>query len=310
MNPNSAGMALLKLIIDIGYSFTKIYFNGQIYKIPTAISYAVDSGINYGTDGIYQFEGQKLFVGEMAASNESFTTTDYSFLYKFAPLIVYHVIKKLGIDPTTVQIELRTGLALVDWQKKEEFIKRVSHLKVNGEEIFTTPMLIPQGAGSAIAYVYLELGGVYPDTMMVIDIGYNTINLLSYEGSEPVKQRCKSFPGHGVSSIIRPFANFMETRFGIPFSEAEAIKIFMKNEFSFNGEKRPEVSEMIMELKQNFIQKLINSVLVSEKKYLGLSDIVLFTGGGAYFLKDVPLPPNVRFPKDNYEFQNVIGYSI
>ena len=301
---------LLKLMIDIGYSFTKIYFNGQLYKIPTAISHAFDTGIAYGTNDIYEFEGQKYYVGEVAANNESFTTTDYNILYKFSPLIIYHIIKKLGIDHTQYQIELRTGLALIDWQKKEDFAARIQHIKVNGEELYTSPLLIPQGAGAAVAYVYMELNGEYPSTMMVIDIGYNTINLLAYEGQEPIKQRCKPFPGHGVSSIIRPFANFLETQYGIPFSEAEAIKIFMRNEFIYNGEIRPEVPQMIIELKQSFIQKLINSVLVSEKKNLGMSSIVLFTGGGAYFLKDILQQPNVRFPKDNYEFQNVIGYSI
>lgn len=298
----------MKLVIDIGYSFTKIWYDGKLYKIPSAISYAVDSGINYGTDDVYQFEGQKLYVGEIAANNESFTTTDYNFLYKYAPVIIYHIIKKLNVPLDG--IELRTGLALADWAHKEDFSKRIGTIKVSGEEIHTTPVLIPQGAGSVIAYVQQELGGVYPESLMAIDIGYNTINLLSYEGPTPIKQRCKSFPGHGVSSIIRPFTNFMETKFGIPFSEAEAIKIFMKNEFTFNGTQRPEVPEMIAELKQNFIQKLINSVLVSEKKYLGLSEVVLFSGGGAYYLKDIPLPQNVKFPKENLEFQNVIGYAV
>lgn len=300
----------MKLVIDIGYSFTKIWYDGKLYKIPSAISYAVDSGINYGTEDVYLFEGQKLYVGEIAANNESFTTTDYNFLYKYAPVIIYHIIKKLNVPFDKEAIELRTGLALADWAHKEDFSKRIGTIKVSGEEIHVTPILIPQGAGSVIAFVQQELQGVYPSSLMAIDIGYNTINLLSYEGATPIKQRCKSFPGHGVSSIIRPFTNFMETKFSIPFSEAEAIKVFMKNEFIFNGTQRPEVPEMIAELKQNFIQKLINSVLVSEKKYLGLSEVVLFSGGGAYYLKDIPLPPNVKFPKENLEFQNVIGYAV
>lgn len=270
-----------KIAIDIGYSFTKIYYEGKLYKIPSAISYAVDSGINFGSEDVYLFEGQRLYVGEMASNDESFTTTDYNFLYKYAPLIIFHIMKKLNVD-LTQEIEVRTGLALSDWAKKEDFAQRISIIKLNeNDSARIKPILIPQGAGSVVAFVNTELDGKYPDSMMAIDIGYNTINLLAYEGSTPIKNRCKPFPGHGVSSIIRPFTNFMETKFNIPFSEAEAIKIFMKNEFIYNGETRPEVPEMIAELKQNFIQKLINSILVSEKKYLGLSNVVLFSGGGA-----------------------------
>jgi hypothetical protein len=305
-----------KIAIDVGYSYTKIWFNDQIYKLPSAISYAVDSGIQFGTEDVYNFEGQKLYVGDMAANNESFVTTDYNFLYKYAPIIIYHIFKKLnltsndGAAALANGIELRTGLALADWAKKDEFMTRISNIKVNGEEIKTNPILIPQGAGAITSYIYTELAGNWPTTILGIDLGYNTINLISYEDGVPVKSRCKSFPGHGVSSIVRPFANFMETKFSIPFSEAEINKIFVRGNFTFNGEKRPEVTEMIQELKQNFIHKLINSVLVSEKKYLGLSDIVLFSGGGAYYLTDIPLPPNVRFPAGNYEYQNVIGYAI
>jgi plasmid segregation protein ParM len=299
-----------KIAIDIGYSFTKIYHEGKLYKIPSAISYAVDSGINFGSEDVYLFEGQRLYVGEMASNDESFTTTDYNFLYKYAPLIIFHILKKLNLD-LTQEIEVRTGLALSDWSKKEDFAQRISIIKLNeNDSARIKPILIPQGAGSVVAYVNTELEGKYPDSMIAIDIGYNTINLLAYEGSTPIKNRCKPFPGHGVSSIIRPFTNFMETKFNIPFSEAEAIKIFMKNEFIYNGETKSEVPEMIAELKQNFIQKLINSILVSEKKYLGLSNVVLFSGGGAYYLKDIPMPPNVKFPTSNYEFQNVIGYAI
>ena len=84
----------------------------------------------------------------------------------------------------------------------------------------------------------------------------------------------------------------------------------MKGEFIYNGILQPEVGEMIAEQKLNFVDKLISSILKSEKKYLGLSEVVLFTGGGAYFLKDIKLPPNVRFPESNFEFYNVMGYNL
>lgn len=304
---------MIKIAIDIGYSFTKIMYENKLYKIPSAVSYALDMGIEYGTNDVYDFEGEKLYVGEMAASSESFNTGDYKFLYKYGPLIIYHIIKKLGIDisQSNSEIELRTGLALVDLVNKQSFAERLALLKVNNQEVKTRPIIIPQGAGAVASYIHNERNGEYPNSLFAIDIGYRTINILSYEGKDAIKQRCKSYPGHGVTSIIKPFANFMETKFGLPFSEAEIIKIFLKKEFKFQGELRPEVSTMIEELKLKFVNKLMNSILENEKKYLALSDVVLLVGGGSYMLADIRLPANTVFPKDgNYEFQNVIGYYL
>ena len=86
-----------KIAIDIGYSSTKIIDpQGKLLKFPTAVSYAIDTGINYGEDEIYDFEGDKLRVGEVAV-DEAFTTTEYKFLHKFAPLIIYHILNKLNL---------------------------------------------------------------------------------------------------------------------------------------------------------------------------------------------------------------------
>ena len=146
--------------------------------------------------------------------------------------------------------------------------------------------------------------------MSIIDIGYRTINFLNYEGGVPNPTKSKSFPDHGVVTIIKPFTNMLENKYSINFSEQESIKIFLENEFSFGGEDQPEIKEEIITAKHKFVQKLMNSILVSEKKTLQLSDIVLISGGGAYMLKDMQMPPNVRFGNGVHEFENVKGYLL
>lgn len=296
-----------KLGEDIGYSSTKIQFNGEFYKVPTSIMFANDIGIDFGESNIYEFEGEKYYVGE-AATDESFTTTDYAFLYKFGPLITYHIIKKLGI---TGDIDLRTGLALSDWAKKDEFRERLSNITVNGETLNITVRIVgPQGDGAYTAYLVENNLTTPPRSLSIIEIGYRTVNFLHYENGVPQQNKCKGFPGHGAVSIIKPFSNYLESTYGMPFSEQEALKIFMSGTLSIGGVVQETIPEKIADLKNKFVQKLLKSVLVSEKKILMMSDAVLIAGGGTYFVRDVPMPPNTVWNQAPYEFSNVKGYML
>jgi len=306
-------MAKTKLGLDIGYSQTKVSYNGKLYKFPTAISFAIDSGISYGEDDFYIFEGKKYRVGDIAIE-ESFVTTDYSFLERFAPLILFHILNKLGLikdNKLIVDLELRTGLALIDWNNKEKFVERFKKFEVNGININIQDVkIIPQGAGVYYDYKFNKLNGADISNASVIDIGYNTINFLYFENDIPIKPKSKAFPSHGIVSIIRPFTNWLENTYKMNFTEQEAIKILLNKKFIFNGQEQPEVLKMIQENKANFITKLFNSILVSEKKILSTSEKVIIAGGGAYLLEDVKLPPNVDFPNRPLEFANVRGYMV
>jgi len=296
--------------IDIGYSSCKVSFRSKVAKFPTAISFATDIGIQYGEENVYEFEGERYYVGKEAADSEAFATSDYSFLEKFAPLLIFHILSKFDQTEIEEPIIVKTGLAIVDWPKKEAFSERISNFEVNGQEISVQPVLIPQGAGCAADWTYYNNEGEYPDRLAVIDIGYNTINLISFVGGKPVRKDMKSYPGHGVSSIIKPFTGFMENKFAVTFSEQEAIQIFVKGEFKYNGSEQEEVTEKITELKRQFVQKLFQSVLRNDRKIMSLADVTLIAGGGAYMLQDIAFPDNVQFVDAPYEFSNVRGYML
>ena len=303
---------MYKLGIDIGYSSTKISANGKLFKLPTAISFAIDSGLNFGEDEIYLFEGKKYRVGDIAV-DESMTTTDYQFIEKYSPLIVYHVLNKLNLieDGKLIynDIEIRTGLALVDIQNKDRFIQRIKTINVNNQKIII-PSIKVTAQGSGVFIDYLSKNEV-PLTTSLIDIGYNTINYLYFEEKIPIKNKCKSFPGHGVVSIIRPFTNWLENTYQMQFTEQESIKILMNKKFIFNGEDQEDVRKVIKDLKMNFVTKLFNSILTSEKKLLSTSEKVLFAGGGTYFLDDIAFKQkNIILAEKPYEFANVRGYVL
>lgn len=297
-----------KISIDIGYSSSKIVFNDQYYKVPTAISFANDAGIEFGETAKYSFEGEEYYVGD-AATDEAFTTTDYQFLHKFGPLIIYHIFKKLGIAG---EISLNTGLALTDWGHRQEFQERLAVIEVDGVKVTTGCKVVgPQGSGIYNAYIAENnLYSSHPDSCAIIDIGYRTINFLYYERGEPQQSKMKGYPGSGVVSIMKTFSNYLETTYGVNFSEQEALKIFMSGKLSLSGEEQPAVPEKIKDLKGKFVQKLMNSILVKEKKTCQFAEVVIIGGGGSYLIQDVMNQKNVKYNQDPKEFANVRGYGL
>lgn len=297
------------IAIDIGYGAAKIAYKDKISSFPSAVCFATDVGISYGDENIYNFEGDRYYVGKEAADSESFATTEYKFLFKFAPLLIYHILNSFELSKLKKPIVIKTGLSIVDWGKKDEFVERISNIEVNGECIETDVRIIPQGAGCAIDWAYYNNDGEYPDKLSVVDIGFQTINLVHFENGKPQRKNMKSYPGHGVSSIIKPFTAYMENKFAVTFSEQEAIRVFVKGSFKYNGEEQTEVHEKIVELKSQFVKKMFQSVLVNDKKLLAMSDTVIIAGGGSYLLQDIPFPPNVVFVEVP-EFSNVRGFLI
>jgi len=295
-----------KLAIDLGYSSTKIKFEGKLHKLPSAISFSTDLGIDYGDEDVCKYKGESYYVGEAAVGTESFTTTDFKFKMNFDPMIVYHILKKLNLleDAKNKNIQLFLTLALADWKHKEEYLKVFEKFEVDGIELgFTDCTLLPQGAGAYMGVVAQK--GVHPASAAVIEIGFNTINFLVYDAGQPKRAHSKGYSGHGVSSILRPFTSYLESTFSMPFSEAEALKIFTLGKFIFNGSEQPQVQEKIIELKSQFVKKLFNSVLTGEKKILATSETVIIAGGGCYLLEDVQFPPNVMLAQKPYEFANI-----
>jgi hypothetical protein len=91
----------------------------------------------------------------------------------------------------------------------------------------------------------------------------------------------------------------------MPFSEAEALKIFTAGSFIFNGVQQEEITDIIIDLKRQFVQKLFKSVLTGEKKILSTSEVVVLAGGGCYLLEGIKFAPNVKFVSKPYEFANI-----
>ena len=303
-------MSKEKIAIDIGYGQTKIKYQDKIVKFPTAISLYSDTGIEYGDSNIYEFEGEKYLVGNESVLNETFATMNFEFIYKFAPLIIYHILKKFDLAGKKMPLQVNTGLALVDWTKEnvEKFKKRLSEFEVNNEKIQLKTNLVPQGIGIFMNYNTIE--DLSKMNVVVIDIGYNTINLLHIIKGKFQRQSSKSYPGHGVSSLIKPFRLYLENKFKTSFTDQEAMGYAIDEFMMWNGIEQEEVINHIKDEKRKFVLRLFKSVLQDELPLLGRANKVLISGGGAYLLQNAKLPPHYIIDQEPMEFSNVKGYYL
>ena len=307
-----------KIAIDIGYGQTKIKYKDKIVKFPTAIGLFTDTGMEYGDTNVYDFEGEKYLVGSESLLTETFSTMNFDFIYKFAPIIIYHILKKFDLAGKPMPLQINTGLALVDWTETnvKNFKERLSKFVVNGDEIQLKVNLVPQGVGIYMNYgqngkkVKDEKIDLSKMNVAVIDIGFNTINLMNMKHNKFQKQASKSYPGHGVSSLIKPFKFYLENKFKTKFTDQEAMEYAINEHMMWNGAKQEDVIEYIKDEKRKFVIKLFRSVLQDELPLLGRVDMVLISGGGAYLLENAKLPPHYVIDDEPMEYSNVKGYYL
>ena len=293
------------IAIDIGYGDIKCKVNNKLFKFDTAVCYAKNLYTDVGDVDIYTFEGKKYLIGEDALS-EAFTTRDYLFLEKYAPLFIY---KALEIAKVNIKndINLITGLSLVDWKsRKEQFAKRISQFYINNKEINLNIHLVPQGKG---IYNYcVEKNPNNKKIKLVIDdIGYNTHDRLVFNNGLPISQESYA-TNTGVNKIVTEIQTILSSEYNIDFSEQEIKKMLLTKSITIGGKKK-DISFIIKEEIEKYFEFYMNEARSKKKGLLSRADKIIISGGGAYYLEQLSFPENVEFVNDDpYEYLNVLGY--
>lgn len=290
-----------RIAIDIGYGDTKVVCGDKEFKFPSAIEREKESAAEYASsaEDVYIFDGKKYVVGERA-SYGAVSTRGFNFLVKYSPLIIYHAIKKACID-TSRPIEIATGLSIVNWNDKEQFISSISKININNEIFEPNVVLMAQGQGVFEDYKENKDGLV-----CIVDIGYNTLDFLVFEDCKP-KTNLSFATKQGVNRIVTELQTKLQKKFSTDLSEQAVKDIFIKGYILNFGEKI-DLSDEISSSKEEYRDFIIDELKSKRLDLLQRSSKVIFAGGGAYFLGGVSLPKNTVFSATPYEFANVRGY--
>ena len=123
-------MSIQKIAIDIGYGDTKVYYEGQSFKFPSAIEPSRQAQVDLAESKLdtYLFNAQEFRVGQKALRN-AIATRGFNFLNKYSPLLIFHALKLAEVD-FEKPIQIATGLSLLNYQGAKDFMKVLSSFTV------------------------------------------------------------------------------------------------------------------------------------------------------------------------------------
>lgn len=297
----------INIALDIGYGDVKCSVENKLFKFDSAVCYAKNAFTEVGSNNTYEFEGKKYLVGADAVS-EAFTTRDYKFLEKYAPLLIYKAIELAGVS-IDEEINLITGLSLIDWKnRKEQFANRISKFYINQKEININVTLVPQGTG--IYNMYLAK---YPEAkeqnILIDDIGYNTHDRLYYERGTPNPGESYA-TSTGFNKIATEIQTIISSEYGLDFPEQEIKRIIKDKKLRIGGQVK-DLTQIINEETEKYFEFYMNEARSKKKALMMRADRIVIAGGTAYYLESQEFPENVTFLHgEQYEYLNVQGYSL
>ena len=296
---------ITNIALDIGYGDVKCKINKKLFKFDTAICYSKNTFTDVGHQQIYDFEGKKYLVGKEAIS-EAFSTRDYSFLQKYAPLFIFKALEIANVD-TNSELNLITGLSLVDWKtKKDDFVERISSFYINKKEIKLNVQLVPQGQG---IYNYYEKQNPEASKQKIIidDIGYNTHDRLVFDNGIPNPSESYATTT-GANKIVTELQTLLSSEFNIDFPEQEVKQYLINKSLTIGGQIK-DISHIINSEVEKYFEFYMNESRSKKKGLMSRADAIVIGGGTAYYLDKLEFPDNVVFLKNKqYEYLNVLGY--
>ena len=264
-----------------------------------------NSQAEIATDEIFEFEGLKYNVGSTAI-RDALTTRDYSFLEKYAPLLLFKSIQDAHLD-VKQDIKLATGLSLLNWNKRNEFAERISDFVINKTHMNKINIkVIPQGKG-----IYTECLSYMPELkeqlVLIIDIGYYSADFLPFENGRALASEAWA-SNQGMNLVIDEMRKVINSNYGTSFNETQINEIIQSGSLSISGEKK-DLSVLIQGEKHRYSEIILNEVRTKNHDLYKSADKIIISGGGAYTIVDIDLAEkNIIFSQSPYEFANVNGY--
>jgi len=305
--------------VDVGFGDVKYVADGGCKgKFPTAVapytlgSLAKDSSGLYDYRDLLTFEGKDYLIGESALLDENCKTTRSSeFILKYSPLFIYKVLKEIGsINALAVGVPLGMFVSRGFEDFKYHYQKRLAKFMINSDVIeIPTIHLFAQGHGIYIDY--LNATGAEDNTVLVVDIGFNTIDILSVIKGVPQRKGSKTLHNSGVVRIVESLQDYIASQYSFELSEQAAKDVLSKGSIKLYGAKQ-DLTDIISGISNDYAVWLIEELKTQKDDFLKKADKLIIAGGGAYFVK--PFIPreysSMIYIPDEPDFANARGFYL
>lgn len=293
-----------KLAVDIGFGSTKFVSDNNKFKFPSAVSISKGSQADFDNNEIFHYEGIDYQVGEFAL-RDAMTTRDYTFLEKYAPLLLYKAILDSNLSIKD-EIYLSTGLSLLNWNKKEDFANKIIDFVVNKERINKIKLkLIPQGKGIYNQAVKNN-NQLKNKLILIVDIGYNTLDVIPFENGKAIANEAWA-TSQGVNLIVDEIRKDINKKYGLSLNESRVNKIMQNKYMNIEGEEI-NLSNFINNENNKYKEIILNEIKNRNIDIFKSADSIIIGGGGAYIVDSLFDQKNIVFAEKPYEFSNVLGY--
>ncbi|MEM4134727.1 MAG: ParM/StbA family protein, partial [Candidatus Micrarchaeia archaeon] len=301
--------------IDIGYGFTKVVFgnNNENLIFQTTVSkYVRSEKIFNRVPEVISVNEQDYLVGpettpswrvdkEFVGSNEYFAVIGYCLAQIYKRNISLSGIA-LGLPPALFNdrkiIFLRNAL------EKAEIKLNKTLLPIPEKIIF-----IPQGVGAYIDFL-VRNPEYQRQSVIVIDIGYYTLDIVFIDKGQFIPYTAKSYPA-GIEGLFNKICDELSNRYGNFANNTIAEVILQKGSFTYFGkEYKFDASEILRDYyipKVTLKLKEYANFLRNEEFNLDSISAIVVAGGGAVYLKNI-LEDAIVLPEP--QFANARGYKI
>jgi plasmid segregation protein ParM len=310
----------MNLGLDVGYGDVKAVYQRdgvlETLRFPTAISYA-ERGVGelsaFAEDEEYEYRGKKYLIGKEALFG-AFSTRSFEFMKRYSPLFVFKAVKKIQAKTGEVVTDIAMGLPLSYYTDAnvKELVPLLERIEVGRTVLELNVRFYPQGLGVLADYRLTQAGDVNRQTdrdMLIIDIGFNTVDVIAVERGRIVKGESDTLERHGVSKISLTLAREIKSRMQLDLSEQESKDVLRCGRIRVYGAER-DLSELIRESAEKYMDWLIQEVRSKWTARIQRAERVIIAGGGAYYLEEhVPAEyrPLIHIP-DRPEYANARGF--
>ncbi len=309
--------------IDVGYGDVKVFDGEKYYKHPTAVapysfsSFAgkieQDENSPYLEESIYTLDGRDYLIGNRALQDiYCKSSRSESFIFKYTPLFIYKAIEDTGFMPDTVAL----GIPLINYIAsdsrvfKKKYKERVGKFIINSQVISIDNVeIFAQGHGIYIDCLTQEENrNLKKESVLVVDIGFNTIDILSVVEGTPTRKDSTTLVNKGVVAIIKNLQEYIKGNYNLDLSEQSVKDILLTNGLNIYGNEI-DLTDIIRDIVEGYSNWLIGELEERMENATQRIKKVIIAGGGAYYIKDfIPEKYSFIYIPKSPEFANVRGY--
>ena len=267
-------------------------------KIPSAFERL--TGNLSKKEGSIEFEGYKWLVGKI--SRNSIYPIDLQDLVKYYPLVVKSILDRIQDDSIAVSLPAETYFE--DNLSGKRLINLISeNIK---KETGKSALVLPQGA-IALQEIFTQ-GYLKPDKTLVIDGGFNTINIVIADETGDILYTRTYFNEFGIRDLLENyFKPELKVKYPEITSNLQKLKeIFLQEEIDV-GLKIIDIKNEKNLALQSFIETLFSRILKDIERAGESFRQFTIIGGLSYYVPEIETNKPNFIPKENGEFFTGLG---